>query len=92
MNRKENNQSEHGSHLAGMCYVYAKMKWMRSFKAFDLEGFFAGNLIHASLLEDNEENRKNLQRLADGNSSAGWQFQLRTPSNGKVQFETTLAA
>ena len=22
------------------CYVYAKMKWMKGFQAFDLEGFF----------------------------------------------------
>lgn len=52
--------------LAEMAYVYAKMKWMRTFKAFDLTGgCFAGNLIYASLLADSEENRNKLQQLAN---------------------------
>ena len=74
------------------CYVYAKMKWMRTFKAFDLDGFFPGKLIFASLLDDNEENRRKLQELAEQNSSAGWQFQLRQPSNGNIIYETKRVA
>lgn len=90
MNKNISNNT--ATPLAEMAYVYAKMKWMRSFKAFDLEGFFAGNLIYASMLTDSEENRLKLQCLADDNRSAGLQFQLRTPSTGHVLFETKLAA
>lgn len=73
------------------CYVYAKMKWMRTFKAFDLEGFFPGKLIFASLLLNSEENRRKLQKLAEKNSYAQWQFQLRNPATNKVLFETVRA-
>ena len=73
------------------CYVYAKMKWMRTFKAFDLEGFFPGKLIFASLLLNSEENRRKLQKLAEKNSYAQWQFQLRNPATNKVLFETERA-
>ena len=76
--------------LAEMAYVYAKMKWMKTFKAFDLEGNFVGNLIYCSMLQDTEENRQKLQRLADTNKTAKWQFQLRKPSNNSVVFETIL--
>lgn len=78
--------------IAGFCYVYAKTKWMRQFKAFDLEGFFAGSLINASVVPDKSDTRDKLQRLADNNSSAQWQFQLRQSTNGKIIFETRLAA
>ena len=70
------------------CYVYAKMKWMRTFKAFNLDGYFPGNLIFASLLLNSEENRSKLQELAAKNSRANWQFQLRNPATQKVLFET----
>ena len=73
------------------CYVYAKMKWMRTFKAFDLNGFFPGKLIFASLLLNSEENRRKLQELAEKNSYAQWQFQLRNPTTNKVLFETVRA-
>ena len=73
------------------CYVYAKMKWMRTFKAFDLDGFFPGKLIFASLLLNSEENRRKLQQLAEKNSYAQWQFQLRNPATNKVLFETVRA-
>lgn len=76
--------------IADMYYVYAKMKWMRTFKAFDLDGFFPGKLIYASLLENSEENQVKLQHLADDNRTANWQFQLRTPNN-TVVFETRLS-
>ncbi len=76
--------------IADMNYVYAKMKWMRTFKAFDLDGFFPGKLIYASLLENSEENRVKLQHLADDNRTANWQFQLRAPNN-TVVFETRLS-
>lgn len=73
------------------CYVYAKMKRMRTFKAFDLEGFFPGKLIFASLLLNSKENRRKLQELAEKNSYAQWQFQLRNPATNKVLFETVKA-
>lgn len=64
---------------------------MRTFKAFDLEGFFPGKLIFASLLLNSEENRRKLQKLAEKNSYAQWQFQLRNPATNKVLFETVRA-
>lgn len=82
-------QQDTFNHVADMAYVYAKMDSMRQFKAFDLDGHFAGNLIYASLLNDNEENRHKLQDLANENSSAGWQFQLRKPS-GHILYQTDL--
>lgn len=86
MNRTEND-TQSVTRIAEMCYVYAKMKWMQTFKAFDLEGFFPGNLIYASLLEDSEENRTRLQQLADDNRQAGFIFQLRR--DNKIIFQTT---
>ena len=76
--------------LTDLCYVYAKSKWMRTFKAFDLDGFFPGKLIYASLLENSEDNKQRLQHLVDGNKGADWQFQLRAPNN-TVVFETRLS-
>ena len=64
---------------------------MRTFKAFDLEGFFPGKLIFASLLLNSEENRRKLQQLAEKNNYAQWQFQLRNPTTNKVLFETVRA-
>ena len=74
------------------CYVYAKMKWMKNFQAFDLEGFFVRCKIYASLLENSEENRQKLQQLANDNNSAGFQFQLRQPETDKVLFQTVIPA
>lgn len=74
------------------CYVYAKMKWMKGFQAFDLEGFFVRCKIYASLLENSEENQRKLQQLAKDNKSAGFQFQLRKPETDKVLFQTILPA
>lgn len=80
-------QMEKPATIADMCYVYAKMKWMRTFKAFDLTGgCFAGKLIYASMLDDSEENRIKLQQLANDNATAGWIFQLR--KNDNVTFQT----
>ena len=91
----QNNNSNQNSNmpkLADMAYVYAKMKWMQGFRAFSLEGHFVKLLLYASMLENNEENQRKLQEVADEYHSAGWQFQLRNPSNNKVVFETQLAA
>lgn len=85
------NTTNNQTPLSEMFYVYAKMKWMRCFRAFDLDGYFAGNLICCSMLVNSDENRQKLQELADRNSSAQWQFQLRNPANNRVVFETTLA-
>lgn len=74
------------------CYVYAKMKWMKGFQAFDLEGFFVRRKIYASLVENSEENQRKLQQLANDNNSAGFQFQLRQPETDKVLFQTGIPA
>ncbi len=91
MNNNSNNTT--GPVLLGdSCYVYAKSKYMRSFKAFDLDGFFVGNLISASTLLNDSENQRKLQALADKNKSIKLQFQLRNPSDGKVVYETKQSA
>ena len=62
MEKNENTVNGTSVCLADLCYVYAKSKWMRTFKAFDLDGFFVGNLIYASMIADNSENRQKLQK------------------------------
>lgn len=79
----ENNNT---AKLADMAYVYAKNKESKNFRGFDLEGWFVGNLIYASLLEDSEENHRTLQELADTNKKDSWMFQLR--KGNKVVFQT----
>ena len=76
--------------IADLCFVYARAKWMRTFKAFDLEGHFAGRLLYASMLEDNEDNRCKLQELADKNAYAQFLLQLR--KGDSIVFETRLTA
>lgn len=45
--------------------VYAKFDGCKSFKAFDVnEGRHVGNLIYASLVENTEDTRTKLQKLA----------------------------
>lgn len=69
--------------------VYAKFDGCKSFKAFDVnEGRQVGNLIYASLVENTEDTRSKLQKLADMNKSCNLILQLRR--NGKVKFQTTL--
>jgi len=46
-----------------------------------------GNLIYASLVENTEDTRSKLQKLADMNKSCNLILQLRR--NGKVKFQTT---
>ena len=91
MKQKECENTQKPLRIADLCFVYAKAKWMKTFKAFDLEGFFPGKLIFASLLLNSEENRRKLQELAEKNSYAQWQFQLRNPTTNKVLFETVRA-
>ena len=68
--------------------VYAKFDGCKSFKAFDVnEGRQVGNLIYASLVENTEDTRSKLQKLADMNKGCNLILQLR--SNGKVKFQTT---
>ena len=68
--------------------VYAKFDGCKSFKAFDVnEGRQVGNLIYASLVENTEDTRSKLQKLADMNNSCNLILQLRR--NGKVKFQTT---
>lgn len=91
---KKNNENMHTTgttKLSDLCFVYAKLKWMRTFKAFDVnECYFVRNLIHATLIEDCEENHQKLQNLADMNKAGCLQLQLR--KNGVVVFETRQAA
>ena len=86
MIQKENNQAQEFVRISELCFVYAKAKWMRTFKAFDLDG----RLIYASMIRDNDENREKLQQLADRNAYACLQLQLRKGDN--VVFETRLTA
>lgn len=48
--------------------VYAKFDGCKGFKAFDVnEGRQVGNMIYASLMENREDTRQKLQKLADLN-------------------------
>ena len=68
--------------------VYAKFDGCKSFKAFDVnEGRQVGNLIYASLVENPEDTRTKLQKLADLNKECHLILQLRR--KGKVKFQTT---
>lgn len=67
--------------------IYAKFDGCKTFRAFDIkEGVTVGNLIYASLIEDTEENRQKLQRLADLNKGCHLILQLRR--NNRVTFQT----
>ena len=67
--------------------VYAKFDGCKTFKAFDVsEGRLVGNLIYASLMENTEETRKKLQKLADMNWRCNLILQLRRKN--KVCFQT----
>lgn len=67
--------------------VYAKFDGCKGFRAFDvIEGILVGNLIYASLMENTEETRTKLQRLADLNKECHLMLQLRR--KGKVCFQT----
>lgn len=68
--------------------VYAKFDGCKSFKAFDVnEGRQVGNLIYASLVENTEDTKTKLQKLADLNKECHLILQLRR--KGKVKFQTT---
>ena len=67
--------------------VYAKYNGCKTFKAFDVkEGRTVGNIIYASLMEDNEKTRNLLQELANQCRKLNLVFQLRR--NNKVIFQT----
>ena len=68
--------------------VYVKFDGCKGFKAFDVnEGRQVGNLIYASLVENTEDTRTKLQKLADLNKECHLILQLRR--KGKVKFQTT---
>ena len=68
--------------------VYAKFDGCKTFKAFDLtEGRQAGNLIYASMVDNTEDTRAKLQKLADLNKGCNLVLQLR--ENGRAKFQTT---
>ena len=57
--------------------IYAKFDGCKSFKAFDInEGRQVGNLIYASLVENTEDTRQKLQKLADLNKGLHLVLQL----------------
>lgn len=67
--------------------VYAKFYGCKGFRAFDVnEGRQVGNIIYASLIENTEETRTKLQKLADLNKECHLILQLRR--KGKVCFQT----
>lgn len=67
--------------------VYAKFDGSKGFRAFDVnEGRQVGNLIYATLVENTEDNRTKLQKLADLNKEYHLVLQLRR--KGKVKFQT----
>ena len=90
MKQKECENTQEPLRIADLCFVYAKAKWMKTFKAFDLEGHFAGRMLYASMLEDTDDNRCKLQELADRNAYAQFQLQLR--KGDSIVFETRLSA
>lgn len=90
MKQKECENTQEPLRIADLCFVYAKAKWMKTFKAFDLEGHFAGRLLYASMLEDTDDHRCKLQELADRNAYAQFQLQLR--KGDSIVFETRLSA
>ena len=70
-----------------ICYVYAKFKGNKNFKAFDIKnGREAGNLIYSTIVEDSPITRERLQRLADLNKKYSFIFQLRR--NNRIYFQT----
>ena len=53
-----------------MSFVYARYGGMKQFRAFDLNGCFTvDRLIYATLIENSEENRIKLQKLASMNKA-----------------------
>ena len=67
--------------------VYARYDGCKSFKAFDInEGRQVGNMIYASLVENTEDTRQKLQKLADLNKGLHLVLQLRR--KGRVCFQT----
>ena len=44
--------------IGDLGFVYAKLKWMHSFKAFNLKGHFS---VIPSMIEDTKNNREKLQ-------------------------------
>ena len=62
-----------------MSFVYARYGGMKQFRAFDLNGCFTvDRLIYATLIENSEENRIKLQKLASMNKAINLKLQLRT--------------
>jgi hypothetical protein len=71
-----------------MLFVYARFDGMKHFKAFDVNGGFAvDRLIYATLVDNSDENRIKLQKLADLNKAVNLKLQLRN-HKGIVEFET----
>ena len=86
--RKIYHSNNQKNYIMDWHIVYAKFDGCKSFKAFDVnEGRQVGNLIYASLVENTEDTRTKLQKLADLNKECHLILQLRR--KGKVKFQTT---
>lgn len=87
-NSTVNNTTPHPvMEIGELCGLYAKTKWMHSFKAFNIKGHFS---IIPSMVENSMETKRLLQTIANRKQNWQWQFQLR--KGEKVLFETELAA
>lgn len=86
--RKTYHSNNHNNVIMEWYIVYAKFDGCKGFKAFDVnEGRQVGNLIYASLVENTEDTKTKLQKLADLNKECHLILQLRR--KGKVKFQTT---
>ena len=86
--RKTYHSNTQKNYIMEWHIVYAKFDGCKGFKAFDVnEGRQVGNLIYASLVENTEDTRTKLQKLADLNKECHLILQLRR--KGKVKFQTT---
>ena len=73
--------------IADLHFVYVKTKDMKRFMPIDLScSTIVKNLIYASMIEDSQQNREKLQRIANDNAHLSAIFQMR--QNNRVTFQT----
>lgn len=71
------------------CYLYAKLKGSKVFRAFDISrGRCVNNLMYATVIPNTEEMKETLQSASEWCRGLGIVFQMRT-DKGKVIFQTT---
>lgn len=73
--------------LSDLHFVYVKTKDMKRFMPIDLScSAIVKNLIYATMIEDTQQNREKLQRIANDNAHLSAIFQMR--QNNRVTFQT----